>query len=144
MLFDLPQRFKDKIEVVTESGCWIWTGACQSASYAVAYYKGNARRVHRIIYGLLVGPIPQGLEIDHLCKVRCCVNPYHLEPVTHLENLRRGETIGVKNRRKTHCSKNHAFVPDNIYTDPKNRRRCRMCNRLNTRQNKRNKTKSRI
>lgn len=133
----IPLRIEEKIERVTESGCWIWLGACQPTGYSVVRFNGKAARAHRVIYKIVFGSIPEGFELDHLCRVRCCVNPHHMEPVTHTENLRRGETIGAKNRMKTHCSNRHELTAENIWIDGKGRRRCRQCNRDNVRQWKR-------
>jgi hypothetical protein len=76
---------------------------------------------------LLVGPIPEGLTIDHLCRVRHCVNPAHLEAVSERVNILRGNGAGARNARKTHCVKGHAFTPDNLYRDYQGYRRCRRC-----------------
>ena len=69
--------------------CWPWRGQVNRGGYGVARYKRRTTTAHRAIYRILVGPIPDGLELDHLCRNRLCVNPAHLEPVTHLENVRR-------------------------------------------------------
>lgn len=86
----LPVRMEHHIEQITESGCWIWTPSTSYEGYAMAYWNGTTWPAHRAVYTILVGPIPDGQVIDHLCRVRCCVNPYHLEAITHAENLRRG------------------------------------------------------
>ena len=85
---------------------------------------------HRFSYELLVGPIAPGLELDHLCRVRACCNPAHLEPVTPLENFRRGYAIAAINARKTHCKHGHEFSPENtyVYTGKQGTSRiCREC-----------------
>jgi hypothetical protein len=76
-----------------------------------------------------MGAVPEGLELDHLCRVRGCVNPKHLEPVTHRENLMRGESWSAVNARKTHCPEGHPYDETNTYIDGKGRRRCRECAR---------------
>ncbi len=84
-----------------------------SHGYATVYIGGGrgAKKpyVHRYVYELLVGPIPDGFDIDHLCRVRNCVNPEHLEAVTHRENMLRGDTLAAANAAKTHCPKGHAL-----------------------------------
>lgn len=73
------------------------------------------RGAHRISYEMLIGPIPSGLQLDHLCRVRHCVNPQHLEPVTNRVNSLRGISLPAQNHRKTHCPQGHAYTPDNVY-----------------------------
>jgi hypothetical protein len=85
---------------------------------------------HRYAYELLVGPIPPGTELDHLCRVRHCVNPAHLEAVAHRDNLLRGDTIPGRNARKTECPRGHLFEAENTYRDTLGRRKCRECARL--------------
>lgn len=89
--------------------CWNWLGWSKSG-YGGLSKDGKRHRAHRYIYELLVGKIPEGLEIDHLCRNKKCVNPEHLEPVTHSENMRR--TKGFR-KRKTHCVKGHEFTKEN-------------------------------
>lgn len=76
--------------VVDENGCWIWQGYLTPAGYGRAHMDGNMRPAHRVVYTHLVAPVPRELVLDHLCRVRACVNPDHMEPVTNAENLRRG------------------------------------------------------
>jgi hypothetical protein len=85
----LPLNMAAKVEV-SESGCWLWTGAIQSRGYgSTCIGESRSALAHRVAYTLLVGPIPDGMTIDHRCEVKRCVNPTHLEPVTRAENLRR-------------------------------------------------------
>ncbi len=87
------ERFWDKVER-TET-CWFWRGACNEKGYGYFHWDGHWRKAHRFAYELLIGPIPEGLTIDHLCFVRHCVNPVHMEPVTLRENILRGEDRAV-------------------------------------------------
>lgn len=104
-----------------DNGCWIWPFQIDRDGYG-KYGSGSA---HRWTYTQVVGPIPTGLELDHLCRVRACVNPAHLEPVTHLENMRRRSAL------ITHCKRGQEFTPENTYlvTHGVPRRCCRACNR---------------
>jgi hypothetical protein len=116
------------------SECIEWQGARLPRGYGwFTVTLGPRRRVtmyaHRLAYELLVGPIPPGLELDHLCRNPSCIRPDHLEPVTHAENMRRG-TSGDHQRRKTHCPSGHPYVGDNVYVDPKGHRFCRPCRRI--------------
>ena len=84
----LPARMAAKVRLGA-GGCWEWTGVRQTDGYAKVKWRKRMVSAHRVTYELLVGSIPEGLEIDHLCSVRHCVNPAHMEPVTHRENVRR-------------------------------------------------------
>ncbi len=99
------------------SGCWLWTGSTNGRGYA-CIMSGAANEstiVHRWVYEQLIGPIPEGLQIDHLCRVHNCVNPTHLEPVTGQENNARGFSPSALNARKTHCLNGHLLDGDNLY-----------------------------
>jgi hypothetical protein len=113
-------RFWAKVEK-REDGCWLWTRNCTSGGYGQFTNGGKKHLAHRVAYEWLVGPIPPGLDLDHLCRVRNCVNPGHLEPVTRRENVRRGEA-GENRKDMTHCLRGHLFV---IRDDGS--RRCRQC-----------------
>jgi hypothetical protein len=127
---------KSKV-VTSETGCWLWTG-CKSPEGYANYYNV---KVHRLTFTAANGPIPTGLHIDHLCRVRHCVNPAHLEAVTCRENLRRGEGFQGVNVRKTHCTRGHALAGSNLRirvgVAPNGAtyesRICRACSRLHTR-----------
>jgi len=109
------------------TGCWLWIGCGNHRGYGQIKIAGVQHLAHRVSYELFVGPIPAGLQIDHLCRVRCCVNPSHLEPVTGLENARRG--LGGSNESaKTHCPQGHAYTPENTCVC-RGARHCRQCNR---------------
>lgn len=117
--------------------CWLWRGAIEPGhrGYGRMNIEGRSRVAHRVGYELLVGPIPEGLQLDHLCRVRRCVNPEHLEPVTPRENLLRGKTLAAANAAKTHCPVGHAYTPENTIFDAKRRiRSCRECSRRRSRE----------
>lgn len=109
--------------------CWRWTRSHNPKGYGKLRVDRKVRHVHRFAYEIWVGPIPTWLEIDHRCRVRDCINPSHLEAVTHAENLRRGDTIPAINSRKTHCLRGHEFTPANIMWQTQNGRKGRHCRR---------------
>lgn len=110
---------------VDENGCWIFHGAINDMGYGVVGVQGRNVRAHRITYETFVGLIPEGLDIDHLCRVRACCNPQHLEPVTRAENLLRGWAI----RKGTHCAHGHERTEANTVVAPSEPSwpRCRIC-----------------
>lgn len=112
-----------------ESGCWLWQGARTRKGYGHIRSDDNGPlvAVHRVAYVAFVGAIPEGLEIDHLCRVRHCVNPAHLEAVDHATNVRRGRRN--QNHGKASCVRGHEFTPDNTRRDSRGRRACRACGR---------------
>lgn len=129
----LLERMGDKIQI--SDGCWEWTGTLTPEGYGrISRGGGGAERLdylltHRLLYELLVGPIPDGLVLDHLCRVRRCCNPLHLEPVTQKENtLRSPVAPAAINARKTHCPRGHLY--DMTYYNVKRKqaeRGCRRC-----------------
>ena len=129
----LPERFLPKI-TFSDAGCWLWTGKVTSGGYGSVWWHGRQPCAHRVVYELMVGDIPQGLQLDHICRVRNCVNPAHLEPVTPQENTLRGQTLGAANSLKTHCPKGHPYDSENTYITRANTRACRECSREATRQ----------
>lgn len=118
------------------NGCWIWTGAKWGHGYGQISEQCDGKRVlrvaHRVAYEILIGAVPAGLVLDHLCRVRSCVNPAHLQPVTPAENTRRGAGASTINAKKTHCPQGHPYSAENtLYYAPKGapRRYCRTCKR---------------
>lgn len=120
-------------KVSVGDGCWEWLASRDPYGYG----KFNAKflgtdKAHRVAYTLLRGEIPNGLQIDHLCRNRGCVNPYHMEVVTSGQNTRRGVGTSARNAVKTHCKNGHAFTESNTYSmlqEGRPRRRCRTCDR---------------
>ena len=119
---DVLDRFVDKIDF-TES-CWLWAGAINNTGYGVFRAEGRAIAAHRWAYETVVEPT--ALDLDHLCRVRNCVNPDHLEPVTRRENLLRGETLTARNAAKTHCPKDHPLTEGNLCGGMRGRK-CKTC-----------------
>lgn len=113
--------------------CWIFTGGLDSGGYGQIKVNGKDRRTHRVAYELLVGPIPEGLVIDHLCRVRNCVNPDHMEPIDQRSNVLRGTNPWAVHSRQTHCANGHEFNAENTRYD-RNGRVCRPCARRRNRE----------
>lgn len=118
-----------KVDRNGPGGCWIWTASTDQKGYGRITRNNRKHSAHRYMYKLLVGPIPDGLELDHLCRVTSCVNPAHLEPVTTRENLRRSTAASTLNALKTHCPAGHEYTPENTYCPPSRPtwRSCRTC-----------------
>lgn len=126
-LVPLEEKFWAKVEK-TET-CWLWTAGKNGTGYGVIKHGADHWTAHRLSYTWARGPIPDGLELDHLCRVRECVNPDHMEPVTHLENVRRGHA-GLRFRERNKCSKGHEYTPETTYRSLKDGSRvCRTCMR---------------
>lgn len=116
-------RFDDKYITEPNSGCWLWFAATQNG-YGVIKRNGRFVGAHRVSYERYKGPVPAGMVLDHLCRVPCCVNPDHLEPVTIGENISRGDN---HHRRKTRCKRGHEFTPENTLILSTGSRACRAC-----------------
>lgn len=137
--------FADK--VLIGDGCWEWVGGCAGRDgYGRMSVGGRMFLSHRVMYELLVGPIPEGLQLDHLCHSqdptcpgglcihRRCVRPDHLEPVTARENQMRSGSVSGRNARATHCPSGHPYSPENTYINPaSNGRCCRVCRKAHSR-----------
>lgn len=128
------ERFFDFVD--KRGGCWIWNGAQTSAGYS--QFQVNKRTVygHRWSYKHFVGEIKKGLTVDHICRIRSCVNPKHLEAVTNKENILRGIAPSAINSRKTHCVHGHKLSSDNIYNNKNGHRVCKTCGQIRDRKRK--------
>lgn len=122
-------RFFSKIEQ-NENGCWVWQGATGGSGkhrYGTLSNNGKLTLAHRLSYEHFIGPIPEGLNIDHLCQNKLCVNPGHLEPVTQHTNLHRSpNTLNAQNAALTHCKSGHLLSGDNVRFY-RSQRVCRAC-----------------
>ena len=125
---DPVERVFAKVNVEETTDCWLWTGSL-SHGYANAWLGGRVRPVHRYMWEVAHGePVPVGLELDHLCRQTNCINPAHLEPVPHAENVRRG-AAGSFQRNKTQCPSGHPYEGKNLQVSARGFRKCRTCGR---------------
>jgi hypothetical protein len=118
--------------VETTAGCWEWQGSRTPKGYGRVHARGKLLYVHRVAYEALIAEIPEGLQLDHLCRNRACVNPWHLEPVTNRVNTSRGRAgtrLASENSGKTHCPQGHPYSGDNLRIGPHGWRYCRTCRR---------------
>jgi len=125
VVMDTIEQVLANCEVIWPTACWQWRRAKSKTGYGNLWFGRRYTTAHRVIYKALVGPIPEGLDLDHLCRNRACCNPDHLEPVTRRENMRRGEPA-----RRTHSPKGHAYAPENtriIRHRGKEMRACKRC-----------------
>lgn len=127
---DIRDRILDSVSR-NEDGCWLWQRRIGNRGYGVMTANGKASQLaHRVSYAAFVGPIPEGLVIDHLCRVRSCVNPAHLEPVTQKANVLRSPIAPAAiNTSKTHCPQGHLYDAANTYVQAAGSRVCRTCHR---------------
>lgn len=119
-------RLRALYAVDRETGCWVWAGNKDRLGYGRFGYQGRLHLAHRASYALLIGDIPEGMDLDHLCRNPSCINPAHLEAVTHRENARRG-LAGANERMKTECPQGHPYSGDNLVVLSNGHRRCRAC-----------------
>ena len=132
----ISDRFWTHVDKTGHNGCWLWTAFINNEGYG-AYRAGPmVFKAHRVAYTLLNGEVPDLLPLDHLCRVRACVNPAHLEPVTNQENIIRGFAPTAVNARKTHCPKGHPLAEGNLEPSQAalGRRSCHTCHREASRQ----------
>ena len=128
---DTEFNFWEKVDKRTPESCWPWLAYVTPGGYAKFTVCNKSVFVYRYSYELHVGPIPDGMQIDHVkargCVRRDCVNPAHLEPVTPQVNTLRSGSLSAFNAQKTHCLRGHEFTEANIYVSPTGGRRCRTC-----------------
>ena len=123
----LEKRIMEKV-LFQPNGCWTWTGAFFKKKYGnygqlrMGGKDGKAKKAHRISYTFFVGEIPEGKEIDHLCHNTMCVNPKHLEAVTHAQNMQRRKDSGLEK-----CKHGHLYSKETTYINPRKRRECKIC-----------------
>lgn len=133
----IEERFWPKVQKTED--CWLWTAATARGygkfSFGTLANPSRMVHAHRFSYELLVGPIPDGLELDHLCRVKLCVNPAHLEPVTHQENTRRAPSNSAALLARTHCVNGHLWDAANTRTQ-RGWRLCRACGRERSRRHR--------
>jgi hypothetical protein len=124
--------------VVDDNGCWIWQRAINRDGYGRIRVDKRAWLVHRLAYTLSVGAIPNGLDLDHLCRVRACCNPSHVQPVDRKTNVLRGEHPNVVLHHVGQCKHGHVIDTDNAYVRPDGRLKCAECTRAAVRQRRAN------
>lgn len=131
MTLELTRREMHRLvsKFVVGDGCWEWNAGCNEG-YGWFELRGRNRRAHAVVYEWLIGPVPNGLVLDHLCRNRACVRPDHLEPVTNQTNVLRGVGPAAKFASRTHCIRGHEFTPENTYyckSWTQGSRGCRAC-----------------
>jgi hypothetical protein len=116
-----------------ETGCWIFTRYLTDRGYGALNYNGRTRKLHTITFELNGGLVPPGMELHHTCETRACCNPEHLEPKTHIDNVRLGGVRHISKRLslvRTHCARGHELIGDNVFVNRNSTRCCRVCERL--------------
>ena len=110
----IPERIAKKFTRPSDTECWVWTASGNHGGYGYVSFNGRQQVAHRVLYQILVGPIPEGLTLDHLCRNRRCVNPAHLDPVSNRENILRGTSRSALRAKQTHCKYGHPLSGENL------------------------------
>jgi hypothetical protein len=122
-------RFWERVAYTfSREGCWPWLGTMHPHGYGRFNADGRLHLAYRWAYEFSRGPVPDGMELDHLCRNRACCNPWHLEAVSHRENTLRGDSFAARFARQTHCKRGHELSGDNLMP-ASGRRACKLCNR---------------
>lgn len=133
---EVTERFLSKVNKNGAGGCWLWTAAINSKGYGVFRHNGIMRLASTVAFEIFKGPKPRGMHVDHLCRVRHCVNPAHLDLVTPKVNTRRGlagQFLKRVQESKTHCPRGHPYAGSNLYIAPNGSRQCKMCRKIKQR-----------
>lgn len=128
----VTSRLLDRVAVNSDTGCWDFTGTISAGKYGSIYYDGKMRKAHRVAWAIFRAEDPGSRDLDHLCRNTRCCNPYHLDPVTRSENLRRSPLMD-RNSHKTHCKRGHEFNAENTRVRPNGQRTCKTCMRMHIR-----------
>lgn len=130
---DLERLWSKVIIGPKENDCWGWSDVLSKAGYAylgIGGRKGKKFLVHRMLYEIVIRPIPEGMDLDHLCRNRFCVRPDHQEPATRRVNLMRGQTLAAKHAAATHCPQGHPYDLFNTRIAPGGGRVCKICSNI--------------
>lgn len=137
VVLGLPDLFWSKVMVYpTPDACWEWQASKNKKGYGRFALAREVKLAHRLSYEAVLGPVPSGLQLDHLCRTPSCVRPDHLEPVSSRVNTMRGQGVAAEFARRTHCGKGHEYTPENLIPGV-GHRQCRACFRIKDRDRKR-------